>query len=295
MSSATTTAARVGGFLAGLAVLFTLALGAGTLWGPSTAAPPTHDGDAGHAAEGHDEPGTAERLPGGLARSQDGYTLALDRTSATAGDDVPVGFTITGPDGEPVTEYDVEHAKQLHLVVVRRDLAGFQHVHPTLDAGTGRWTTAVTLTPGSWRVYADFTATDGPSLILGTDLSVAGDVPVSAPVAEDVRTDEVDGYTAELTGDLVAGNDSEVSVAVSRDGRPVTDLEPYLGALGHLVALREGDLAYLHVHPHDSESAGPDIDFTAEVPSEGRYRLFLDFQHAGTVRTATFDLTAVRP
>jgi hypothetical protein len=73
----------------------------------------------------------------------------------------------------------------------------------------------------------------------------------------------------------------------------VTDLQPYLGAYGHLVALREGDLAYLHVHPDghpgDGTTApGPDVVFGAEVPSPGRYLLFLDFRHDGEVHTAPF-------
>ncbi|MEV6492826.1 hypothetical protein AB0M20_30025 [Actinoplanes sp. NPDC051633] len=73
---------------------------------------------------------------------------------------------------------------------------------------------------------------------------------------------------------------------MSKDGKPVTDLQPYLGAYGHLVALRHGDLAYLHVHPDGTPgdgrtAAGPGIIFHADVPSAGAYRLYLDFQHAG--------------
>jgi len=87
---------------------------------------------------------------------------------------------------------------------------------------------------------------------------------------------------------------------VSRNGQPVTALEPYLGAYGHLVALREGDLAYLHVHPEGAEPAagslsGPDIEFMTSAPTSGRYLLFLDFQVAGQVHTAEFVLEAARP
>ena len=103
-----------------------------------------------------------------------------------------------------------------------------------------------------------------------------------APHPGSRTTDTVDGYTVDLVGDLDEG---AVAVRVSRDGEPVTDLEPYLGAYGHLVALREGDLAYLHVHPEDGD-AGPDVPFAVEVPSAGGYRLFFDFQHDGVVRTA---------
>ena len=100
-----------------------------------------------------------------------------------------------------------------------------------------------------------------------------------------------------LDGDLSAGSDARLTLSVSKDGTPVTDLQPYLGAYGHLVALRSGDLAYLHVHP-DGEPGdgktepGPDVVFHTTVPSNGTYHLYLDFRHDGVVRTAAFTLTA---
>jgi hypothetical protein len=96
----------------------------------------------------------------------------------------------------------------------------------------------------------------------------------------------VDGYTVTLDGELAAGTDTVLTPHVTLDGRDVTgELEPYLGALGHLVALRRGDLAYLHVHPER-------LDFHTAVPTPGAYELFLDFRHHGVVRTAAFTLTA---
>ena len=79
--------------------------------------------------------------------------------------------------------------------------------------------------------------------------------------------------------------------SVSRDGQPVTTLEPYLGAFGHLVALRDGDLAYLHVHPHGDapaagETSGPEVVFEATIPNPGRYLLYFDFQVDGQVHSA---------
>jgi hypothetical protein len=215
--------------------------------------------------------------------SESGYTLVLPASGLEPGR-TPLRFVVTGPDGAPVTAYDVEHEKDLHLVAVRRDFSGYQHVHPTMTAD-GTWTTELDLSPGSWRVFADFTPTGGPALTLGTDLDVAGDyVPAAHP--GDQVSDTVDGYTVDLVGDLDEGT---LTAQVSHDGRPVTDLEPYLGAFGHLVALREGDLAYLHVHPEDGD-AGPDVPFAVEVPSAGGYRLFFDFKHDGVVRTAELAL-----
>ena len=191
-------------------------------------------------------------LPGGLLVSQDGYTLHLAETTLRPGSR-PIAFTITGPDGEPVTAYDTEHEKQLHLVAVRRDGSRYQHVHPILGADA-TWRTDLDLVPGTWRVFADFTPAGDDGLTLGADLIVPGRV-TTAPM-ESTTTAEVDGYTVRLTGQLTAEESSDLAVVVERDGEPVTDLEPYLGAFGHLVALRAGDLAYLHVHPEES-AAGP--------------------------------------
>lgn len=285
------TPVRILGFLATLAVVFGLAAGVGRAVGPVAEPAPEHDPDASH---GEAEPAAAPEIPGGLMVSQDGYSFRLGERTVPAGEDARIDFTIEGSDGRPVTSYDVEHDQRLHLIAVRRDFAGFQHVHPTM-AADGTWTTRLDLEPGQWRLFADFKATGADGLTLGADLHVPGRFE-PAPAAGDQRTAQVDGYTVTLDGDLSAGKDARLTLIVSKDGRPVTDLEPYLGAYGHLVALREGDLAYLHVHP-DGEPGdgttrpGPEVVFYAAVPSTGSYRLFLDFQHDGVVRTAAFTLS----
>lgn len=233
------------------------------------------------------------QLPGGLLSYGNGYGFTLAATRLAAGRAVPVGFTIVGSDGRAVTSYDLRHDKQLHLVAVRRDFTGFQHVHPTLT--DGRWSTTLDLTPGAWRLFADFKPAGKEALTLGTDLMVAGTFQ-PASVGPDSRTAEVDGYRVTLAGDLVAGAESTLRLSVSRAGQPITDLDPYLAAYGHLVALRDGDFAYLHVHPDGSPSdgrtpAGPVVVFQAEVPGTGSYHLYFDFKHRGVVRTAAFIVT----
>ncbi len=229
--------------------------------------------------------------------AQDGYQLALEQRSLPAGTSVPLRFRIVGPDGAPVIDYTTAHEKDLHLIVVRRDLSGYQHVHPELDE-SGTWSVPLDLgQPGAYRVLADFVpAGRGGSIVLGADLSVAGDYR-PAPLPAAVASVDVDGYTVTLEGTPTAGGEAELTLSVSKDGAPVTDLEPYLGAYGHLVALRSGDLAYLHVHPGGEPGdgvtqPGPDVTFYASVPSEGSYRLFFDFQHGGVVRTAEFTVRA---
>ncbi len=233
----------------------------------------------------------------GLAVSQDGYTLDVLATPGQADSSGELAFRILGPTGAPVTAFTPTHDKPLHLILVRRDQSGFQHLHPVVDP-YGTWRTTTSLAAGDQRVFADF-APDGRSeaLTLGRDIAVAGTYrPVPLPPPSTTATTP-DGYTVTLTGALVPGTESPLSLSVSRDGAPVTDLQPYLAAYGHLVALRTGDLAYLHVHPTGDPgdgrtAAGPAIEFLAEVPSAGPYRLYLDFAHQGVVRTAEFTVVA---
>jgi hypothetical protein len=121
-------------------------------------------------------------------------------------------------------------------------------------------------------------------------VAVAGDFE-PADLRSDDRSASVETpegtYTVTLEGDTAPGAGTVLTTRVELDGEQVTDLEPYLGAFGHLVAIRAGDLGYLHVHPEEGEP-GPAIDFATGFPTPGTYRLFLDFQHRGVVHTAAF-------
>ena len=233
-----------------------------------------HSGHSEHA--GHGTP-TTSSPPVGLSVAQDGATLVPSETFLRAGDPVPMAFTIQR-EGQPITEFDVLHERRMHLIVVRRDLTGFQHVHPSLDGG--QWTAELApLEAGVWRVFADFSS-GGRAMTLGIDVHVDGHyAPRRLP-------DPADEYeTAGLTVRLHRGGDIH-TFTVEDSGGGRVEPEPYLGARGHLVALREGDLAFLHVHP-----AGGGLEFAVLYPSPGRYRLFVQFSVAGTIHVAEFTVS----
>lgn len=254
------------------------------------------DGDGGAAkpapgdAHGDDHAAgaaAAAALPG-LQVEQDGYRLVVeqDRLPRTSGNGAtPLRFAIVDRDGEAVTGFEVEHEKRLHLIVVRRDLSGFQHLHPEMDAD-GTWSADVKLArPGTWRVFADFKR-EGEQRTLGADVQVPGAFEPAAPLKPQTVTRTDGGLTVSLdeSGDAHAGEEQQLDFEV-RDGDRVVDdrLEPYLGARGHLVALRERDLAYLHTHPD-----GDRLAFATSWPSAGDYRLFVQFKYDGRIHTATF-------
>ncbi|MEV0062910.1 hypothetical protein [Nocardia sp. NPDC050718] len=265
--------------------------------GIDTAAHAAHQGHGKHAAADHGDAhaGHAAGAPGGLLVTQDGYTLDLDTTIAAPGA-IDFRFRILGPDGAAVTEFDPIHDRELHLIVARRELTGFWHVHPVREAD-GTWVIRLDLPEaGAYRVFTDIAPRAlGRTITLGADLAIAGHY-APQPVPAVGRTATVDGYEVTVDGELRAEGDL-LTLTVRKDGAPVTDLQPYLAAFGHLVILRAGDLAYVHVHPNGEPGdgvtpAGPEITFHTAVPGPGTYRLFLDFRHGEVVRTAAFTLTA---
>ncbi|MEU6308176.1 hypothetical protein [Streptomyces chartreusis] len=294
---------RITAFAAALAATFGTAYGVGKGVDPvvEDPAPARHEShsEAKPDAEGAGGHGGHETAPaGGLQISEGGYTLDLRTPTVTAGKRAELSFAIRDSRGRAVTAYQREHEKELHLIVASRDLVTYRHLHPA-RAADGTWSIPVELPrAGGYRVFADFTPAKkgAENLTLGADLAAAGSFePQRMPAPN--GTVKVHGYEVSLDGGLRPGRASELKLNVSRDGRPVKNLQPYLGAYGHLVALRSGDLAYLHVHPNGepgdgSTKPGPRISFTATAPSSGTYRLFLDFKHEGKVHTAEFTVRA---
>jgi hypothetical protein len=295
------TARKLGGFGLALVVAFAAAYGVGQAVGPVAASPEPAEAHEDMGAESGGAHGDAHAevasAPSGLTVAADGYTLDVRSAAVRAGARTDFAFRVLDDHGAPVNRFEPTHDKLMHLVVARRDLSGFQHVHPVL-AADGTWHVPLTFAAaGAYRVFADFLpAGEEDATTLGADVVVSGayqPVPLSPPG----RTATVDGYTVTLAGELVPGTSSKLTLTVEKDGEPVTDLQPYLAAYGHLIALRQGDLAYLHVHP-DGEPGdgrtkpGPSITFYADVPTAAAYRLYLDFQHGGVVRTAEFTAVA---
>lgn len=243
----------------------------------------SNDANRGDAPPGH-------ATLGGLALAANG--LRLEPSETRFEPEVPVHWTfqIVDEDGAVVTDFEEAHGRPSHLVVVRRDLTRFQHRHPELRAdGTWLVEDLAVPDPGVYRAFVDVVV-DGHPTTLGFDLLAPG------TATHDERPDASRRATAGnyeielLTDDIVADERGRLSFAVRRDSDPVPELEAYLGALGHLVALREGDLAYLHVHP---EATAPDsgrVEFEARFPTPGRYRLFLQTKPEGNLITAQFDV-----
>jgi hypothetical protein len=281
------TPAKLTAFAALLAVLF----GGGTLAGAAIGPEPADDTDPPEHAEMN--PSSTESHGGGgheaapdpvrgLTVAEGGLRVVVEDDELRRGRAERLAFRIVDERGETVRDFDVEHTKRMHLIIARRDLTGFQHLHPE-QGPDGTWTTNVRLRDaGSYRLFADFSH-DGEARTLATDLRVDGRADLEPLPAQRATAVSDGGYDVRLdAGDARPGEEAELRFTITKDGAPV-QTEPYLGAGGHLVALREGDLAFLHVHP-----GGDGPTFAATFPTEGRYRLFLQFKHEGRVQTVAF-------
>ncbi|MGV9345610.1 hypothetical protein ACWDSD_12510 [Streptomyces spiralis] len=244
-----------------------------------------------------DMPGMDHMSTGeGLSDTEDGYRLSSKDTTLPSGRRTAYRFTVTGPDGKPVTDFAVDQTKRMHFYAIRSDLTGFQHIHPTM-AADGTWSAGLaSLTPGSWRMFASFTPAAGPGkgkdLVLSRTLTVPGGA-TRTPLPAPAGSTRADGYTVTVKGEPMAGMAHPLTVSVSKDGKPVTDLQPYLGTYAHLTGFHEGDAAFAHLHPTTEvtgDHGGPDLNFHAELPTSGNWRLFLQFRTGGTLHTAALTL-----
>jgi copper chaperone CopZ len=273
-------------FVCGLAVALVAGYTLAQLTAPAAEAEAMPDASA--AMAGAHKHGRAENT-GGLSSVSSGFRLVPEETAFEKGTR-ELSFVVRDGQGKAVTAFATVHEKPLHLIVLRRDLTGYQHLHPVM-APDGRWkVTADLAEPGSWQAYADFTVINASfaqiPLTLGFGLQVGGDFQPRPlpPAAREARTAT---HTVSFSGEPVSGQAVLLPFNVFAGGERVA-LEPYLGSFGHLVVVRQGDLAYLHVHPEPLLANGS-VQFwiTAEP---GTYRLFFDYQTGGKVQTAEFSL-----
>lgn len=243
---------------------------------------------AGHEREGHEGHGAAAVAPE--------LVLSTEPAEPKAGEPVRLRAMIHRPDGSKLSEFEETHEKLIHLIVVRDGLDRFAHLHPEVDE-VGNITTEYTFpTGGRYLVYADHKPADGAPATARAEIRVGGEVPSAPVLAPDVPGPvSGDGLTAEVTVDAAGGNERRIAFELfDEEGRPVSDLEPYLGALGHVVILSADGRDYVHAHPLESGKGEP-VTFEAHFTSPGLYKGWAQFQRSGRVLTVPFALRVGPP
>jgi hypothetical protein len=194
----------------------------------------------------------------------------------------------------------VFHEHPLHLIVVSADLAFFDHVHPTPQAD-GSFTLEYPFPqPGRYLLYAEIMPAGERAQVfrlpvtvrgrLGDGALAANDPPLLPSPSLSKSVDGEPGLTAELRFQPrtpVAGLETHFLVRLRDNGLPVSDLEPYLGAMAHGVFVSADSTVFLHCHPVEltppgpNTRGGPDLAFATQFPRPGRYKLWVQFKRRG--------------
>lgn len=195
-------------------------------------------------------------------------------------------FFIVDKNDEIVKEFDTVHEKQLHLIVVRKDLGKFMHLHPQLNKITGEFVLDMSLpSDGEYRMYADVKPKNGEQTTPFTDLRIGSITPVSPIEVTKEKTNLVNGYTVihEISDSIKAGEKTDYELKVMLGKRPAFP-EQYLGALGHSIIIKEGSLDFIHTHSLRNDK----LLFETTLPSAGRYKIFTEFLDNAIVHVSPY-------
>jgi Cu+-exporting ATPase len=241
-----------------------------------------------------------------------GVEVAVDVPSSVRPGE-PTTLTVSVRDaatGELVDDLVRTHQVWTHLIIVREDLGTFAHIHPAPTDRPGVLTVRATFpTAGSYQVHTEFRRQGEMTDVLDSrQIRVAGQAPapVPAPTTE-TRTQVVGGVRIELDGEAVAGESSDLHLTFrdARTGAPVEDLQPYLGAAGHVVVMKADGTTFGHEHAETEdekgrpvfavpgEQFGPELEMHADLDEPGAYRMWGQFRLGdGTVARAPFTVIA---
>jgi len=200
---------------------------------------------------------------------------------------------------QPVTEFDTVHERQIHFMVVSADMQHFAHEHPVVGSSGGKFTLTYTFpTGGEYHLFADVAPKGAGSQILMQPLHVNGPAQTVVGSARFTPslTDTVDGVQIHLAAEptkFPVGRSLNITFTVkdATTGASITDLEPYLGAMAHLMLIHEDGVTFVHSHPDETDPTNGhqgSLTFLARFPKPGYYRGWLQVQRGGVVETATF-------
>jgi len=224
-----------------------------------------------------------------------GSRIAFDKIETIKLGENNLSFKLFGLDGHEFKDEDLRLVKEkkMHLMLIREDMQGFQHIHPEYINGKWQVKTAFDL-PGNYDMYFDFDAFEEKPTVLRLPFVIDTDQYTKAfPELTTNQQTEVDGYAVSLISNLPikTKETTKLVYAITKNGQAVNDIKPYLGAMGHVVMFRQTDVDdFFHVHAMENQSAGQGkIEFEAEFPLKGRYTIFAQFNLGDKI--ITFPIT----
>lgn len=220
-----------------------------------------------------------------------GTRIDLQNATNLKPGEVILAFKLYGADAHEFgpNELKVAHEKRMHVILLRDDVTGFQHVHP--EYKDGRWTVQTTIAnQGLYQMYVDIEPIEESPVTLRVPLTIGGSTQqpqfpsVSTNMSATVAGTQA---TLQLASPLKTKEHTNLTFVLTQNGKPVTQIDPYLGAFGHVVVLRHSDADdYLHGHPiTETKPTDGNVVFESEFPVKGRYTIFAQFSINGQVKT----------
>lgn len=233
------------------------------------------------------------------------------------GEPATMDLEVRDRENKRIRRLPIVHEKQMHLIVVPWDLSGLAHLHPDRDEDGRFSTTHVFPHGGRYRLYADMQAPDGKSVVVPFTLEVHGKKHPAPSLAEGLaqgHTSTAGGIRAERAAPsrVTSGRPIELGFELSdaRTHGPVTDLQPYLGTMAHVIIISEDGKDFLHAHTVDgrtsaghggghghamhgghngtSRTRGTMLNVHTTFPHPGLYRIWMQVQRDRRVITLPF-------
>jgi hypothetical protein len=200
---------------------------------------------------------------------------------------------IYGANNKPIQDFEIQHEKKMHLIVVSQDLSFFNHIHPEFK-GNGKFQITTKFPHGGkYRLIADFVPKGASKTVEMKWVDVQGKQVKPQPLIPDTNmTKTVDGKEVTLSFDKALKANQEIMMTFNfkdaKTKQPLKNLQTYLGAVGHVVILSADANNYLHVHPMDEQGMGPDAMFHTTFPHKGVYKIWGEFKHQNKVITVSY-------
>lgn len=222
------------------------------------------------------------------------FKTEMSPNTAQTGKETEFTFVIKDKNGKQVKDFKVVHEMKMHMIAVSDDLAEFEHLHPELQADGSFKVTHTFKHGGKFLFYADATPENGSQVIQRFEINVDGAPKTPEKLVVDTNLQKiVDGISVTMKPDkeIKANEKAMLNFVVTDEttGKPVTDLQNYLGELAHIVVISQDTQEYLHVHPTSNKTAD-ETSATAHTtfPKAGVYKIWVQFQRNNKVSDVPF-------